>query len=363
MNRLLVLVLALLLAACAASGSIPVLEPVSNAEIIRRADGLTATASLYTATAVAIVTGQAVATRNAQATLDAAQRDTVIIITRAAAFQTRSAAELAPELTRGAATQSAAVATGDAQQSATQFAAQETRTAADADYQRLESSVWLIVQVIVAGALTLAVSLAIIWIGRAVASNVRADKADRLIAFDERGGVTIVRMFNPHNMQWRVTSLPQLIGAGRDLKTIDAHADEVERQRAQLKVEWTMAIQDTARAAAIVGSWSVSSLSNRRGALGVLSEDALADITGILMSAGWLADYRGTRGIDWASGRSAVQLQNAIDDGQFDFDLPLTPSGEWKNAPEIRLSNATQSNAATHEAVVKSPMRRKKESM
>lgn len=59
------LLLSLLLAACASPAQIPVLEPVSNAEIIRRADGLTATAAGQTATAAAMATqnGQATAER------------------------------------------------------------------------------------------------------------------------------------------------------------------------------------------------------------------------------------------------------------------------------------------------------------
>ena len=137
--------------------------------------------------------------------------------------------------------------------------------------------------------------------------------------------------------------------------------DNAERLN-QLKFDWMKSILECAHAASRLESWQVSALSNRLGGTGVLTEDALADIARILITAGYLVNRGGNKGVGWAREGGLIDLGRAMEDGVFTFDIPTRRSPtsgdlEYKPAPLIALSNATQRNAATHDDAEKAVKR------
>lgn len=124
-------VLTALLAGCSPPVGVPVAVYPSDAEVIRRADGLTATMVAATHTAVAVVTQQAQATLNIVATEDTVRREVTAIVMVAQANATAQSLALQPTLTLAAATGTAGWATQSAQQTATTYPLIATPAAAE----------------------------------------------------------------------------------------------------------------------------------------------------------------------------------------------------------------------------------------
>lgn len=110
---------------------------------------------------------------------------------------------------------------------------------------------------------------------------------------------------------------------------------------------WINFVQDVARAASIVGSWSINALSTRTGGAAVASEDDIAEAQRIAVEIGAITNYGGQHGFDWSDGWGLTDLCTQLDAGA-DFSLPHRKDGAPKPAPKADLSqcNATQSKTA-----------------
>ena len=361
MKRLLIFVL--ILCACNTATVVPGVEPISPQEIVRRADAMTNTAATQTSIAGAVATENTNATQGVQATAnvmatsvqatnDTVSRDAVAMQTQAVALQTFDAAIIAPSLTMSAATQNAATTTQGAEVARTQLSVTVTASARRASQEENESTIWLLVYIVLAAALGVAMFMAIGNLSRGQAYKMKAEHADKLMIIEKIDNIWIVKMYDVESGKPTVKSLANIIDAGRALAAPSGEVDERMNEVERLRRGWLAAIHDAAQAASICSTsddsgWSVSILSNRKGALGVMSEDTLSDITTILINEGWLKNYKGTRGVDWVENRSYILLEGEIEKGVFEFDLPAQPGGAFKEIPEIRLSNARQGKATT----------------
>jgi hypothetical protein len=363
MSKAKLTVIALLLAACSAPVVAPVGPPVPG-EVARWSD-------YYTATAAVVATGQALATQNAQATVDTINRNATQLAVFATAtsdansgLATSQAVAMAPQLTWAAGTATAAPATSTAAADIRASNAAATQTAAQATQERNQAYAWQCILMIGVLALSIGLSLSMLIASRSYATQATAPRVLESFAIEQVEGRTYTRQLNPFTGIIDMKLLPPTTAAPALKSPEELAALDQANHAHQLRRAWRLAIRDAARAASIAGTWKVSKLSNREGALGVMSEDALADITGILEQAGWLTNHGGRRGYDWADGWNYIALEDMLDRDDLEFEIPTTPLGEHKPAPSILLGNATQvplRNATTQsddEPVVISPMPR-----
>src|SRR3990167_5525124 len=234
MKRLLIFVL--ILCACNTATVVPGVEPISPQEIVRRADAMTNTAATQTSIAGAVATENKNATQGVQATAnvmatsvqatnDTVSRDAVAMQTQAVALQTFDAAIIAPSLTMSAATQNAATTTQGAEVARTQLSVTVTASARRASQEENESTIWLLVYIVLAAALGVAMFMAIGNLSRAQAYKMKAEHADK--------------------------SLANIIDAGRALAAPSGEVDERMNEVERLRRGWLAAIHDAAQAASI----------------------------------------------------------------------------------------------------------------
>src|SRR3990167_4320120 len=274
MKRLLIFVL--ILCACNTATVVPGVEPISPQEIVRRADAMTNTAATQTSIAGAVATENTNATQGVQATAnvmatsvqatnDTVSRDAVAMQTQAVALQTFDAAIIAPSLTMSAATQNAATTTQGAEVARTQLSVTVTASARRASQEENESTIWLLVYIVLAAALGVAMFMAIGNLSRAQAYKMKAEHADKLMIIEKIDNIWIVKMYDVESGKPTVKSLANIIDAGRALAAPSGEVDERMNEVERLRRGWLAAIHDAAQAASICSTsgdsgWSVSIL-------------------------------------------------------------------------------------------------------
>lgn len=221
------------------------------------------------------------------------------------------------------------------------------------DYERNKETFWNIVAALIyfiaaaliCGALAWVMVWQFVWRPSANSLDIRMIKAP-----DGR----------EHPYEWRIDPLgrarltPIIIENVPLLDKPSSDKRDAAARLGQLKLDWMDSILKCAHAASQEESWNVSVLTTRTGGRGILTEDALADITRILVAAGYLVNRGGNKGMGWAREGGLIDLGRAMEDGVFTFDIPTRRSPtsgelEYKPAPQIALSNATQRNTATHD--------------
>jgi hypothetical protein len=201
------------------------------------------------------------------------------------------------------------------------------------------SGVWELLKVVSVVALVVCVCIVILWVGKAHKHKIEADNLQKTWSIMTIGATPYRLQWNFERQEWDFS--PLVIENPRQLDSGASERLKLEAASLELAGRWQEAILLAAQAASITGTWSVSVMSNRKAALGVMSEDALKDITDILVGEGWLLrDASGTR---WVEGRGGfLGLRAAMKAGEFRFTPPLSADGTPKQAPAISLDNATQ---------------------
>lgn len=293
-----------------------------------------------TNTAAAFATSDAQATRavmatanvmatQAQSTLDAGQRNAIIMVTQAAARQTLDAASISPTQT----IQAVVVAQTQSAQAVIQ-----------ANHARDVENYWTIFAMVIGGALTLAICGVIVWIGRAYAGKTKSQAASHTFELisDEHGVPRAYRTFNPSSGIWTVYPLNLGLPPGPVEQATLPNPNNEAREK------WGTFVKDVARGASLISSWSINDLSTRKGGAGVATEDMIEAARNIAVEIGALVNYGGNRGFDWATGWGMIELGAEIDAGRA-FTLPHRPDGSLLLPPQADISrcNARQRNTAT----------------
>ena len=306
------------------------------------AAAIEATSTAQARTQVALEVAKQQETKNAQATVNAGGVNSTLTVQAAGAAAASTLIFAGPATTAGYLTGTASRSTQSFYETRAAYPQMMTATQAAIDESNrliIISSVWELLKVAGAAALVVCVCVVVLWIGKAHKHKIEADNLQKTWSIMTIGATPYRLQWNFGKQEWDFS--PLVI---ENPKQLDSGASErlrLEAASLELAGRWQEAILLAAQAASITGTWSVSVMSNRKAALGVMSEDALKDITDILVAGGWL--LRGADGTKWVEGRGGfLGLRAAMKEGEFRFTPPLSADGTPKQAPAISLDNATQ---------------------
>lgn len=280
-------------------------------------------------------------TRNAQATVNAGGVNATLTMQAAGVAAASTMVFAGPEATRGHLTGTAAKSTQNYFETRAAYPQQATATQVVIDRANTEWGVgllWEALKLLAVTALVMCGCMVILWVGRAHRQKIEADNLQKTWSILMIGAT-------PHRLQWNFGKgewefTPLVI---ENPKQLDSGAEErLKKEQALMELvsRWQESILLAAQAASITGTWAVSVMSNRAGALGIMSEDALKDIVDVLVEEDWLVS--GAGGTKWVEGRGGfLGLRAAMKAGEFRFALPLSGDGSPKPAPAIEIGNAT----------------------
>lgn len=289
--RLLALLTLLVLSACTAPAvGVPVAVPISDAEVIRRADGLTATV-------VVAATQQAQATLNIIATDDTTRRQATAIVMVAQANGTAQALALQPTLTLAAATGTAGWATQSAAATATTYPLTATPAAAQLTVALAQSEsalqsesrwngFWNAVQVMCIGVLLAAtiVAVAIIAKSNGFIPDLLADgRLFLTLLIEHRRGQNALALVRAVPGSKDLYSIPGPNGI--EVHSLTADSGPVIIDVDALDREWRLAIWRLCEAAQVGKSFALDAL---LAASVVASEPDWTLLTDVLAEAGIL---------------------------------------------------------------------------
>lgn len=317
-TKLAVVVLALLLAACAA-------HPAGPAPTLAPAYALQDALATGTAAARAIE-----ATATAQVNYIATEARASVAL---AEMQTQAAIPGQQTATAIANAVLIATATEGAVHNATRAAATLSADTQARERQTFDANVWLIVGSLSAGAAALSLCIAVLKVGRAYENKVKA------------GSIVIIRNETDSPIGYFLPGpVPRYhsLTGGHPL-AIEAEPD-IERQ---CRDAWRRAVRDVARDAAEAGSWSVNALCRRGHSR--WAEDTVIRAQAIAAEIGALVNRGGSRGWGYADTWDYVTLAQALDGGAL-FTLPRTPAPDGQPGVVVWPVLPGQSEAKQSEA-------------